>query len=184
MKQKNLLKKSSREREMKKKVKTDGEKVKSIIADAGGQIVGRTKLQKIAYLLEIAEEGEGFYFDYHHYGPYSEDLTRAASIAKMVGDIAEKEHPTGWGGSYSIYTTSDLGQQIGVRQSLAKAAAKANSVVLELAATAAYFAVNCKDDPWKETERRKPDKAEDGRLDEAKKLYQELCAISKKLPAI
>ena len=169
---------------MEKKLKNDGEKVRSIIADAGGQIVGRTKLQKIAYLLEIAGEGDGFHFEYHHYGPYSDDLTRAASIACMMGDVAEKERATNWGGFYSIYTTSAVSQQNGTRQRLAKTAAKANSVVLELAATAAYFAISGESDPWQETEKRKPDKAEEGRLEEAKKLYAELCIISEKLPRI
>lgn len=169
---------------MEKKIKTDGEKVKSIIADAGGQIVGRTKLQKIAYLLEVAGEGEGFYFDYHHYGPYSEDLTRAASIASMAGEIKEDKRVANWGGSYSIYTVPAAAQETGPRQRLVKAAAEANSVVLELAATAAYFAVNGKNDPWKETEARKPDKAADGRIDEAKRLYEELRSISYNLPAI
>lgn len=169
---------------MEKKLRSDGEKVKSIIADAGGQIVGRTKLQKIAYLLEITGEGDGFHFDYHHYGPYSEDLTRAASIASMMGEINEEEKVANWGGSYSIYTTPTSSQENGPRQRLVKAAAEANSIVLELAATAAYFAVNGKKDPWQETEARKPDKAEDGRLDAAKRLYKELRRISEKLPAI
>lgn len=169
---------------MEKKLKSDGEKVKSIVADAGGQIVGRTKLQKIAYLLEVAGEGDNFQFDYHHYGPYSEDLTRAASLASMVGDIDEKEKVASWGGSYSIYTTSTSSKENGVRQRLVRTAAEANAVVLELAATAAYFAINNESDPWKETEARKPDKAADGRLDEAKKLYGTLRGISKKLPAI
>jgi uncharacterized protein YwgA len=169
---------------MEKELKSDGEKVKSIIADAGGQIVGRTKLQKIAYLLEAAGEGEGFHFDYRHYGPYSEDLARATSLAGMTGDIQEKEKIANWGGLYSVYTTSTSSQEDGVRQRLVKAAAEANSVVLELAATAAYFAENGKSDPWAETEKRKPDKAEEGRLDAAKRLYEELRGISQKLPVI
>ena len=169
---------------MEKKLKSDGEKVKGIIADAGGQIVGRTKLQKIAYLLEIAGEGDNFHFEYHHYGPYSEDLTRAASIATMMGDIDEQPKVANWGGSYSIYKTSTSSQENGIRQCLARTAAEANAVVLELAATATFFAVNGKSDPWKETEARKPDKAADGRLDEAKVFYGALRAISDKLPAI
>ena len=169
---------------MERKIKSDGEKVRSIIADAGGQIVGRTKLQKIAYLLEVAGVGDNFHFDYHHYGPYSEDLTRAASLASMVGDIDEKEKVANWGGSYSIYTTSTSSKENGIRQRLAQTAAQANAVVLELAATAAYFAINNESDPWKETEARKPDKAADGRLEEAKRLYGTLRGISAKLPAI
>jgi uncharacterized protein YwgA len=173
------------EREMERKLKSDGEKVKSIIADAGGRIVGRTKLQKIAYLLEVAGEGDGFHFDYYHYGPYSEDLTRAISIASMMGEIHEDDKVANWGGFYSIYTTAEASAQAnGLRQRLIKTAAEANSVVLELAATAAYFAINGENDPWEETEVRKPDKAADGRLDEAKRLYGTLCGISEKLPAI
>lgn len=168
---------------MKERPKSDGEKVRSIIADAGGKIVGRTKLQKIAYLLEAAGEGDGFHFGYHHYGPYCEDLTRAASIAGMTGDINEEEKVANWGGSYSIYTTS-ASPENGPRQRLVRTAAEANSVVLELAATAAYFAVNGKEDPWQETLARKPDKAAEGRLDEAKELYQKLHSINKSLPAI
>ena len=102
----------------------------------------------------------------------------------MTGEINEEEKVANWGGSYSIYTTPTSSQENGTRQRLVRAAAEANSIILELAATAAYFAVNGKKDPWKETEARKPDKAEDGRLAAAKRLYKELRGISEKLPAI
>ena len=36
------------------------DKAAAIVRDAGGRIVGRTKLQKIAYLLELSGLGEGF----------------------------------------------------------------------------------------------------------------------------
>ncbi|MCL2314829.1 MAG: hypothetical protein FWC28_06225 [Proteobacteria bacterium] len=159
--------------------------MKSIVVDAGGRIVGRTKLQKIAYLLEEAGEGDGFYFDYHHYGPYSEELSNAISIAVMNGDIDEEERVANWGGHYSIYTTSSSSTQSNdVRQRLVHKAAEANAVVLELAATAVYFASRGEDDPWHETEVRKPDKAAEERLEEAKRLYEALRCISDKLPAI
>ncbi len=170
---------------MEKKPKSDSEKVHSIIADAGGKIVGRTRLQKIAYLLEVAGVGDNFHFDYHHYGPYSEDLTRAASLAHLTGQIVEEEKTTNWGGFYSTYTIKEPSKQkTGIRQRLAKTAVEADAVILELAATAAYFAKNGKSDPWKETAARKPDKAEGGRLDEAKKLYGELRKISPNIPKI
>ena len=38
--------------------KRDTEKVAAIIRDAGGKIVGRTRLQKTGYLLELAGLGE------------------------------------------------------------------------------------------------------------------------------
>jgi uncharacterized protein YwgA len=169
---------------MEQKPKSDSEKVQGIIADAGGKIVGRTRLQKIAYLLEVAGVGDDFHFDYHHYGPYSEDLTRAASLAHQAEKICEEEKTTNWGGFYSIYTTEPSAENNEIRQRLAKTAEKADAVVLELAATAAYFAKDGKSDPWEETKMRKPDKAERGRLAEAKKLYGELRKISQKLPKI
>ena len=51
---------------------------------------------------------------------------------------------------------------------------------LELAATAAFLASEGERDPWHETARRKPEKA--ARLDDAKKLYQRLRAISLPVP--
>ena len=40
--------------------KRDTDKVVAIVRDAGGTIVGRTRLLKTAYLLELAGLGEGF----------------------------------------------------------------------------------------------------------------------------
>ena len=39
----------------------------------GGRIVGKTRLQKTVYLLKECGIDLGFDFDYHHYGPYSEN---------------------------------------------------------------------------------------------------------------
>jgi uncharacterized protein len=83
--------------------KSEIEKVADIIRDAGGTIVGRTRLQKIAYLLELAGVGSGFPFEYRHYGPYSEELALATRMAAMVGLVDEQERAASWGGSYSIY---------------------------------------------------------------------------------
>ena len=64
-----------------------------IIRDAGGQIVGRTRLQKIAYLLEATGLGSGFEFEYRHYGPYSEQLADAVSVSRRLSIIAEENSP-------------------------------------------------------------------------------------------
>jgi hypothetical protein len=69
------------------------------------------------------------------------------------------------------------------RQSLAEAAARLDSIELELAATAAYLrAIEGCEDPWGETERRKPDKAAGGRLERAKEAYRTLSAIKTPVP--
>lgn len=62
-----------------------------IIRDAGGELVGRTRLQKIAYLLQLAGYGDEFQFEYKHYGPFSEDLARGIEIAAAFGQVTEDE---------------------------------------------------------------------------------------------
>lgn len=158
------------------KFKADRQKATEIIAAAGGTLVGRTRLQKLGYLLELAGLGDGFQFEYRHYGPYSEGLALATRDATLVGMIQEKEEPTSWGGFYSVYTTNPV-EQSELRQAFARLASASSAVALELAATAAFLAAERCDDPWQETARRKPDKAADGRLEKAKELYRQFLAI-------
>ncbi len=51
--------------------------VVAIVAAAGGELAGRVRLQKTAYLLDIKGLKSGFQFEYHHYGPYSRELDQA-----------------------------------------------------------------------------------------------------------
>ncbi len=149
-----------------------------IVCDAGGKIVGRTRLQKIAYLMELAGLGDGFVFQYRHYGPYSEDLSMAIREAKLFDLVEEEERPAQWGGHYSIYTTRGESSAVVARTAFASTAARIGAIELELAATAAYlYAVEGREDPWEETRRRKPEKARDGRLERAKEAYQNLQAL-------
>lgn len=153
--------------------------VAQVIRDAGGEIVGRTKLQKTVYLLTLAGFEERFQFGYKHYGPFSEQLADAADLAAAFDLISERQQKAVWGGTYSVYTAPGGGSsaQPG-RTLLAQEAARSDAVLLELAATAAYLADEGKPQPWIETARRKPDKAADGRLDRAKDLYARLRTAS------
>lgn len=168
-------------------VKRERERVAEIVRDAGGRVVGRTRLQKIAYLLELTGQGEGFDFEYRHYGPYSESLSDAIRIAKAFGLIVEEERVANWGGHYSIYCTSkavfEVSSSKNSRAIFAEAVAAISAVELELAATAAYLAEveHCLD-PWGETSKRKPEKIGDGRLEKAKKAYKELLLLKTPLP--
>lgn len=151
--------------------------VAEVVHDAGGKIVGRTRLQKIAYLLTAAGLENRFAFEYKHYGPYSEDLSQLSGVAKLLGYISEATSAAQWGGSYSTYTeasNSPIERSESKRRSLAEAAAKADAVELELAATAVFLFLDGFTDPWAETARRKPDKVSDGRLVKAQGLYQSL----------
>jgi len=157
----------------------DAQEAAAIVRDAGGQIVGRTRLQKIAFVLEAAGLGGGFPFRYKHYGPYSEQLTVASQRARILGVMRETESVAGWGGVYSTFSTT-MPQDSNInpaRRRLAQEMVNADAVELELAATALFLSYEKAPDPWGETERRKPEKAANGRLDRAKQLYQKLRQI-------
>jgi uncharacterized protein len=155
---------------------SEAQRAASIVRDAGGRIIGRTRLQKVGFLLEAAGLGEGFNFKYRYYGPYSDELAAASQTATVLGLLTETEQPATWGGLYSTFFT-DLPQTSTIpdaRKTLAQEGARADAVELELAATALFLAQQGVQDAWAETARRKPDKTEAGRLDRAKRLYERL----------
>lgn len=156
-----------------------GDTVAAIVTDAGGQVVGRTRLQKIAYILHAAGLCDVFSFSYKHFGPYSEELANTARQESLLGTIMEQEHTATWGGSYSIYVATQPRQTPGdtARARLARIANSANAIELELAATAVFLSREGHSDPWKETAQRKPEKADEGRLDRAKSLLEALRAV-------
>lgn len=165
-----------------------------VLADAGGKIVGRTRFQKITYLLSETGLLEGYDFEYHHYGPYSDDLSSSLQIAVLFDELNEEEKKTDWGGHYSIFTLPEsVSDSVEVNQSrkeFIKPMLNISSIVLELAATAAFLAKendNSDDfDPWGKTRELKPDKATSERLGEAKKLYKKIFSIEtpRQLPNI
>jgi len=153
--------------------------VKAIIRDAGGSIVGRTRLQKIAYLLTATGLDDNFRFSYKHYGPFSAELASSAKIGALFGELNEDLSNATWGGTYSTYTISDVpkSDQNDPRQILAFKAAEADSIELELAATAVFLAHEGYTDPWDETAQRKPEKATNLRLANAKSLLADLAEV-------
>ncbi len=164
---------------------SDIESAADIIRMAGGQIVGRTKLQKIAYLLEAIGVGSGFHFEYRHYGPYSEQLANATSSAKALGIIDEAEYSTNWGGWYSVFKTQEkIDAMTPEVAKFIETASTANSVDLELAATAVFLNASGEPDPWGETASRKPEKSK--MIESAKQLYARLRTpdVPKPLPDI
>lgn len=149
-----------------------------IIKDAGGELVGRTRLQKIAFLLDLAGFVKDFSFEYRHYGPYSEDLAQAMEIVSVLGPVREEERVAEWGGRYSIYRLEEeIEHSHAGRSQFVQLAKEIDAVELELAATAAYLftqSTKAPDNPWNETRRRKPTKALEGRLERAAAAYEKL----------
>jgi uncharacterized protein len=164
----------------------------AIVEAAGGELVGRTRLQKIGYLLELVGLGAGFEFEYHHYGPYSEELATGIDIAAAFDKVKEDVRPATWGGAYSVFRTLGKATESNeARLAFVSKAKEIDSIELELAATAAFLfaeeGVGHENqlNPWAETRKRKPTKAADGRLEKAANAYallREAVETPKKLP--
>lgn len=152
------------------------ETIAHIVDCAGGEIVGRTRFQKIVYLLTAMGLEDKFSFAYKHYGPYSDELALATKEAALLDFIFEEEKVANWGGTYSVYNIKNQYiNKIQVNNDIIKKfvglAAKSNSIELELAATAVFLSKEGVEKPWVETARRKPDKADAITLQKAKELY-------------
>lgn len=161
--------------------------IKTIVG-AAGEIVGRTRLQKTAAILEMTGLGYGFIFDYYKFGPYSEDFTVSLERAIDLNYISEEERRSNWGGRYSIFSSPKReGTGDVARDNLIGIAKEADAVALELAVTAAFLARNGSPQPWKEVAERKPEKADKDRIQKAKELYFRLAnvrGLPEPLPAI
>lgn len=150
------------------------------ISIAGGEVVGRTRLQKIFYMFEIAGYSSGFRFGYKHYGPYSEELKLALQLSVLLGVVDEKQEISKTGHRYSVYSSNECFSvgKLTPKEEMLSIMQKATSIELELAATAVLLSRDgFEENPWEETKRRKPEKAADGRLIKAKALLKEISAV-------
>jgi uncharacterized protein YwgA len=149
----------------------------SVIVAAGGSITGRTRLQKLVFLLDQLGLESGFIFAYHHYGPYSSDLTDAVDFSKAFGMVVEDfKHRESDGARYSIFLASAAIKSNPRAEFLARNDVKsaidlmntANATVLELAATVYWLKYHEKCRDWRdEIVKRKGQKTENGRLQKA-----------------
>ena len=157
----------------------DPTKAVEIVRDSGGEVVGRTRLQKIAFLLLATGLDGNFRFVYKHYGPFSNGLASAVRAATLLNQMVETEKTADWGGTYSVFHVVDRPEnESDPRPQLARMTAAADAIVLELAATAVFLAKQNYDNPWKETKRRKPQKATKKQVNRAKQLLRRICAIN------
>ena len=157
-----------------------------LLKAAGGQLVGRVRLQKAAYLLDRLGMESGFQYEYYHYGPFSRDLDNAVADAQAFGFLEEEfEHRQVDGARYSIFRLTDdkqnaLPETIGElsQESLRSyllSFVEANVTVLELAAAAHWLAEEEGRDDWREVLIcRKGPKVEGGRLDRALDLLRDV----------
>ena len=162
--------------------------VVGLVALNGGALVGRTRLQKQAYLLDRCGADFGLEFTYYDYGPYSFDLAAGSYDARAEGRIAVDERPGRHGVRYAIFKSGSeaevpacLGKLPAEKARVVLNATKCVSdVVLELAATIVFLR-----DEWDyygkgtvdavdETRKRKSLKATDERMVKALDLLHNL----------
>ncbi len=159
-----------------------------LIQDAGGEIVGKTRVQKAAFFLQCMGLGGGFDFYYKHFGPYSDELASALHYARELGLTTEENKKATWGGVYTVFrNAAELDSPANdVRRDVLAIAGKSNPVALELAATALFLAKEGTAEPWTEVRNLKPTKATPEHLKLAKKLYASLSEVDAptKLPAL
>ena len=165
-------------------MKTDEKLVAALLTAAGGEIVGRIRLQKILYLLDQKGlNAADAAFHYHHYGPYSRVLDEAIERAKAlsgVNEIISYRHADG--APFSVFSgrNGGTGAKIGdlsfsEARRLIGVMKPHTSTVLELAATAHWLFAKERVKDWKaELIRRKGQKAREGRLEMALSLLCEL----------
>ena len=157
--------------------------VAALLKAAGGQIVGRVRLQKTVYLLDRLGLESGFHYDYHHYGPFSRDLDNAVADAEAFGIVEEQFGRRQVDGArYSIFKLTDDGHELPVEigqldeavlKRFLQKFADANVTVLELAATANWLVEKEEQDDWQEAlRRRKGPKVNGGRLERALSLLR------------
>lgn len=152
---------------------------------AGGEIVGKVRLQKVVYLLDQLGMNSGFSYDYHHYGPFSAELADQLDEDVVFGRVVEVPMRRAIDGvPYSAYRASNFDNKkpdkIGdVAIEMAKAALavlqQRSATILELAATIHWLrAVEGVEDWRNELFRRKGAKTDNGRTDKALDLLKEL----------
>jgi uncharacterized protein YwgA len=147
--------------------------VPSLVLAAGGELVGKIRLQKVVYLLDQTGMESGFSYEYHHYGPFSEDLAEQVEDDVIFGHLeAVQRRRQSDGVPYVVYRAQAAGEgeMLGahlaaerVRGALAEMQ-RYSATVLELAATIHWLAVTEGLSDWREElVRRKGAKTQNGR---------------------
>jgi uncharacterized protein len=158
--------------------------IPSLIQLAGGEIVGKIRLQKEVYLLDQMGLRSGFPFEYHHYGPYSDMLAERVEDDAIFGHLnTSTGRRVSDGVPYVIYRADRPGdgdridQHLSVdriRSAIAEMQ-RSSATVLELAATIHWLAFVEGFRNWSdELVRRKGAKTQGGRDRQALELLGRL----------
>lgn len=153
--------------------------IAQVVGLNGGELIGKTRLQKTIYFLERKKLGYAFDFAYHYYGPYSEDVAIAANDARARHLLSVDKEYTQRGDAYAVFHLQDYDPgsdvaNLAEKERVLNILAEYSTVVIELAATADFLKVSGYPDPWPETCLRKSAKATPDRVELAKQLLARL----------
>lgn len=158
--------------------------IPSLVVAAGGEVVGKIRLQKVVYLLDQIGLNSGFSYEYFHYGPYSENLAERVEDDVIFGHLhADQRRRLSDGVPYVAYRANGAGDgekpdqhmspdrmQIALHEMQRRSA-----TVLELAATIHWLTVVEGLSDWMtELVRRKGAKTGNGRDQQALELLRTL----------
>ena len=147
------------------------------------RVVGKTRLQKIMFLLDQCGLGSDSRYGYHYYGPFSADVAEAADDATLSGRLRFEESRGFYDIPYGTYEISDENIAIPARLgSLPKAVVQKkldvmsgySAIELELAATIQYLREQGFSDAINDVKQLKPAKATAARLQQAEELLHKL----------
>ncbi|MDF3218557.1 hypothetical protein EN962_32560 [Mesorhizobium sp. M7A.F.Ca.CA.001.09.2.1] len=157
---------------------TNSTDIAKILNLNGGELVGKTRLQKTFYFLERLGIGFGYDFQYYHYGPYSEELTISAQDSVALGFVNHDKRVGTRSQLYSVFQSllkDERDPLDASRKHALKILAGYDPISLELAATADFLeSAGYGLDAWSETAVRKSSKATPERIEKAKKLLSDL----------
>lgn len=153
-----------------------------VVALNGGKITGKTRFQKTVYLLQRLLRRDLFNFDYHYFGPFSEDLAEMVDIATAKGKLCQEAKTGFYSMPYVIFSTAEHAPKklLGVDADRVKGwlarLENTDAISLELAATRLYLASFEEDDEELDDRLKqlKPQKASAERLKKSKKLLEQL----------
>ena len=155
--------------------------VVGLVALNGGEVVGKTRLQKLVYLLDQCRMESGFEFEYHNFGPFSAELARETDFASESGRLRLEEKRGFHEVPYTVFRTEEAAPTTLGKLPADKAKeilaimARYTALDLEIAATIDWFrdhrdrqTVN------REVQIRKPVKATLEHLEKGWRLLSEL----------
>jgi|SRR5208282_3388 len=154
-----------------------------VALNEGGKVVGKTRLQKMVFLLDQCGLKSGCSYDYHYYGPFSAEIAEAAEDAYHLGQLNYEENPGFYAVPYGVYEiarpSANVPEAIGglerrTVEGKLNLMGGYSAIELELAATLQYLQTRGFKDAAALVKELKPAKATPERLTHAQKLLRDL----------